>query len=201
MPLAHSSPLRWPALSPTPLPRATGPGRRRLALISLISLGALAFGCGQPKRPDGGEGLLPVGAQAPDLEGINKDGKSLRLGASSDKFKVVYFYPRDGTPGCTKEACAFRDAYAKLDAAGVLVFGVSKDSRASHAAFAKEHSLPFYLTADESGAVLKAYGVGSTLGMASRVTFLVGRDNRVLKVFPNVDPAVHVDEVLAALPK
>jgi thioredoxin-dependent peroxiredoxin len=83
----------------------------------------------------------------------------------------------------------------------VVVFGVSKDSEASHDEFAKKHSLPFYLAADESGAVVKAYGVGSTLGMASRVTFLVGRDNRVLKVFPSVDPAVHVDEVLAAIPK
>ena len=67
--------------------------------------------------------------------------------------------------------------------------------------FAKKHALPFYLTADESGTVVKAYGVGSTLGMASRVTFVVGRDNKIVKVFPDVDPAIHADEVLAAAPK
>lgn len=170
-------------------------------LAGLVVAVTLASGCSEPKRPDGGEGLLPVGAQAPDLEGKNAEGQRLRLSAVGDKVKIVYFYPKDETPGCTKEACAFRDAYAKLNGANVVVFGVSKDSEASHDAFAKKHALPFYLTADEEGTVVKAYGVGSTLGMASRVTFLVGRDNRVLKVFPSVDPAVHVDEVLAAIPK
>ncbi len=181
--------------------RRSSPGVVAALGLAVTLAGAVGAGCSEPKRPDGGEGLLPVGAQAPDLEGKNPEGRRLRLSAAGDKIKVVYFYPKDETPGCTKEACAFRDAYAKLDGAGVVVFGVSKDSEASHDAFAKKHSLPFYLAADESGAVVKAYGVGSTLGMASRVTFLVGRDNRVLKVFPSVDPAVHVDEVLAAVPK
>ncbi len=169
--------------------------------ISFALSALLVTGCGNVKRPDGGEGLLPVGASAPDLEGKNKDGTALKLSAAAGKVKVVYFYPKDDTPGCTKEACAFRDAFAKYEAAGIVVFGVSKDSEASHDTFAKKHSLPFYLTADESGSVVKAYGVGSTLGMASRVTFVVGRDNKIVKVFPDVDPAIHADEVLAAAPK
>jgi len=172
---------------------------RSLLLSVFVSVSLV--GCGPVKRPDGGEGLLPVGASAPDLEGKNKDGKTLKLSAAGDKVKVVYFYPKDDTPGCTKEACAFRDSYAKYEAAGVVVFGVSKDSQESHDTFAKKHALPFYLTADESGTVVKAYGVGSTLGMASRVTFVVGRDNKIVKVFPDVDPAIHADEVLAAAPK
>ncbi len=183
---------------------ASAPLTSMAKLTAFAALGVLAVasvGCGQVKRPDGGEGLLPVGASAPDVEGKNKDGQVLKLSAASDKVKVVYFYPKDDTPGCTKEACAFRDAYQKLDTAGVVVFGVSKDSQESHDAFAKKHSLPFYLSADESGSVVKAYGVGSTLGMASRVTFVVGKDNKIVKVFPDVDPAVHVDEVIAAIPK
>lgn len=172
----------------------------KLFVVAAVATTLLA-GCGEVKRPDGGEGLLPVGAPAPDLEGKTRDGKTLRLSTATDKVKVVYFYPKDDTPGCTKEACAFRDSFAKYEQAGIVVFGVSKDSQESHEAFAKKHELPFYLTADETGAIVKAYGVGTTLGMPSRVTFVVGRDGKIAKVFPNVDPAVHADEVLAAAPK
>ncbi len=177
------------------------PGVSAIATAAVLLCGYGLSGCGTVKRPDGGQGLLPVGASAPDLEGRTSDGKTLRLSAAPDKIKLVYFYPKDDTPGCTKEACAFRDAYAKYAAANVVIFGVSGDSQESHDAFAKKHKLPFYLTADESGSILKAYGVGSTLGMASRVSFLVSKDNKVLKVFPEVDPAIHADEVLAAVPR
>lgn len=166
--------------------------------VGTVVIATVLVACGPVKRPDGGEGLLPVGASAPNVEGRTKDGKTLSLTGAGDKVKVVYFYPKDDTPGCTKEACAFRDSFAKYEQAGVVVFGVSKDSQASHDAFAKKHELPFYLTADESGSIVKAYGVGTTLGMASRVTFVVGRDNKIIKVFPDVDPAIHADEVLAA---
>ncbi len=167
---------------------------RRLAPLLL----SLVAGCVHPVRPDGGTGLLPVGSPAPDLAGTTSDGKSIRLSAVRGHPAVVYFYPKDETPGCTREACAFRDAFAKYDALSIPIFGVSRDSEDSHRSFRTHHDLPFPLVADEEGTVARAYGVSSMLGMASRVTFLVGADGRVRRVWPDVDPAVHAEQVLAA---
>ncbi|HEX4355145.1 MAG TPA: peroxiredoxin, partial [Polyangiales bacterium] len=103
------------------------------------------------------------------------------------------------TPGCTKEACAFRDTFAKFSARGITIFGVSRDNEASHEEFRKKYELPFPLVADESGAVQKAYGVPSRLpGIAARVSFLIDGQGHVAKVWPDVDPALHADEVFAA---
>jgi peroxiredoxin Q/BCP len=152
------------------------------------------------KRPDGGEGVLPVGTAAPDFEGRDAAGKTVRLSEFAGKDRVVYFYPKDETPGCTKEACAFRDAFTKYTDRGVVLFGVSRDSEESHAKFREHHSLPFALVADENGSVQKAYGVPSKMGvLASRVTFLIGKDGKVEHVWENVDPGVHAAEVLAAV--
>jgi thioredoxin-dependent peroxiredoxin len=167
--------------------------------LLLVGLSLGAPSCGQVVRPDGGAGLLPVGSPAPDMTATTNDGGSLRLSAVQGHPSVVYFYPRDETPGCTKEACAFRDAFAKYETRGVAIFGVSRDSEASHRSFRLEHKLPFPLVADEAGTVARAYGVSSTLGMASRVTFLVGADGRIARVWPDVDPGVHADQVLAAV--
>jgi peroxiredoxin Q/BCP len=161
------------------------------ALLSLVA-------CGEVKRPDGGVGLLPVGAVAPDVQGTDASGKTVHLSDARGGRAVVYFYPKDGTPGCTTEACAFRDSWKRYEAAHVLLFGVSSDSAESHVDFAKHHSLPFPLVADNDGTIAKAYGVKSTLGLDSRVSFLVGPDGKIEKVWPRVDPAVHADEVLAA---
>ncbi|MGA7118738.1 MAG: peroxiredoxin [Polyangiaceae bacterium] len=169
-------------------------GLRRVAPL-LLSLFA---GCLHPVRPDGGTGLLPVGALAPDIVGTSREGKPVRLSSVRGHAAVVYFYPKDETPGCTREACAFRDAFAKYEALAVTIFGVSRDSEDSHREFRKNHELPFPLVADEDGTVARAYGVSSTLGMASRVTFLVGADGRILRVWPDVDPGVHAEQVLAA---
>ena len=165
----------------------------------LLGLSIAAASCARTARPDGGSGLLPVGAPASDVTGTTTDGKSIRLSAVRGHPAVVYFYPKDETPGCTREACAFRDAFTKYVTHNVTIFGVSRDSEESHREFRKKHSLPFPLVADEDGKVAEAYGVSSTLGMASRVTFLVGSDGRVVRVWPNVDPGVHADEVLAAV--
>lgn len=159
---------------------------------------ALFAGCkGAPvKRPDGGAGLLPVGALAPDVRAKDASGREVTLSGARGHAAVVYFYPRDGTPGCTKEACAFRDAWDRYVAAGVVVLGVSRDSEESHRAFMAEHRLPFALASDESGALERAYGVPSTLGLTRRVTFLVSGDGRVAQVWPDVDPGVHASDVL-----
>jgi peroxiredoxin Q/BCP len=166
--------------------------------MTILGLTLLAT-CMPASRPDGGRGLLPVGAVAPDVTGITPDGRAAALSAVRGHAAVVYFYPRDETPGCTREACAFRDAFAKYEARHVTIFGVSRDSEASHEQFRAKHALPFPLVADEDGAVSRAYGVSSMLGMDSRVTFLVGRDGRIARVWPDVDPGVHAQQVLAAV--
>jgi thioredoxin-dependent peroxiredoxin len=164
----------------------------------LGALLALCGACGPIVRPDGGRGLLPVGAMAPEVVGEAPDGSVTRLSAVRGHSAIVYFYPKDGTPGCTKEACAFRDAFSRYERLRVTIFGVSRDSSEIHAEFRKNHDLPFSMVSDENGAIANAYGVSSTLGMASRVTFLIGGDGRVARVWPDVDPGVHAEEVLAA---
>lgn len=164
----------------------------------VLASGCAAVACGSVRRPDGGTGLLPIGALAPDVSGRDASGKVIHLAEVRGQRAVVYFYPKDETPGCTKEACAFRDAAARYAAAHVTVFGVSRDSQDSHDEFAKHHQLPFPLVADPDGSLARAYGVGATLGMDARVSFLVGADGKVERVWPDVDPAVHADDVLAA---
>jgi len=167
----------------------------------LFTLAAAIVACNGPvKRPDGGEGLLPIGAAAPDFQATTKVGDPIKLSAmlASHEPVIVYFYPKDETPGCTKEACGFRDAWAKFEAKHVGLVGVSRDTEKSHREFVKNHDLPFPLAADEDGAIAKSYGVKSTLGMSERVSFLVGADGKIAKVWPKVDPAVHATEVLAA---
>jgi peroxiredoxin Q/BCP len=166
----------------------------------LILSGALTLiGCGPAKRPDGGTGLLPVGSVAPDFAGQTAQGTSLRLSETQGHPSVVYFYPKDETPGCTKQACAFRDTFAKFEAAGVRVFGISRDTAEKHAKFRAHHQLPFALVADNAGTVQAAYGVPNKLpGIAARVTFLIGRDGKIARIWPNVDPVLNVTEVLHA---
>jgi thioredoxin-dependent peroxiredoxin len=167
-----------------------------------VAFAVLAFafiGCGPAKRPDGGVGLLPIGAQAPEVVGLDVGGKEVRLTTLAGKSKaVVYFYPKDGSPGCTTEACAFRDAWDKYTRAGVVVIGVSTDSAESHHAFLEKKHLPFALAADESGAVAASYGVPKRLWGESRITFLVGTDGKIAHEWPDVDPGIHADEVLQA---
>ncbi|MCK6588584.1 MAG: peroxiredoxin [Polyangiaceae bacterium] len=173
--------------------------RRALLKFAAVLAGSAvlgSLGCGAVSRPDGGEGLLPVGSTVPDLAALDQDGKERRLTAERGRPMIVFFYPKDGTPGCTKEACAFRDAWDRYKQAGIAVFGVSTDDVASHAEFAKEHKITFPLLADPEGTWTKAFGVSTTLGMASRVSFLIDANGKVAKVYPDVDPGVHADEVL-----
>ena len=170
-----------------------------IASLRLVVPAALALslgGCGATRRPDGGEGLLVAGTDAPNLSAVDQNGATHKLADEKGHPVIVYFYPKDGTPGCTKEACAFRDAWDKFKAANVQVFGVSEDDAKSHEEFAKEQKLPFPILADTSGEWMRAFGVPSRLGMASRVSFLIGADGKIAKVYPDVDPAIHADEVL-----
>ncbi|MDW8020086.1 MAG: peroxiredoxin [Chloroherpetonaceae bacterium] len=109
---------------------------------------------------------------------------------------MLFFYPKDETPGCTKEACAFRDVYAEFKAADIEVFGISVDNVASHQAFKQKQNLNFTLLADETKEVCKKYGVLGALGFAQRVTFLIGKGGVIKKIFRDVQPEVHAKEVL-----
>jgi peroxiredoxin Q/BCP len=167
----------------------------RAKTTSILASLFLLAGCGGAQAT-----LLHEGVEAPDFMAMDQTGevRSLRL-LGHDRAVVLFFYPRDGTPGCTREACAFRDAWERLQGTGALVVGVSTDDVRSHARFAEEHELPFPLLSDPDGNVLRLYGVPSRLGMAARVTFIIDREGRIARVFPDVDPAVHADEVLHAL--
>jgi thioredoxin-dependent peroxiredoxin len=169
-----------------------------LTALPTLVLSLLAGCAGPTLRPDGGQGLLPVGALAPQVVGEAADGSPVPLSACRGHAAVVYFYPKDATPGCTKEACAFRDAFEAYDARHVMIFGVSRDSQEIHQEFRAQHALPFPLVSDADGSIAQAYGVPSPLGMSSRVSFLVGPDGKIARVWPDVDPGVHAREVLAA---
>jgi thioredoxin-dependent peroxiredoxin len=169
---------------------------KRIAAFLFCVLSA----CGATQRPDGGRGLLAEGDEAPDFMAADQSGQVRHFNAlRGGHVAVLFFYPRDGTPGCTAEACAFRDAWDRLQGAGAVVIGVSTDSSEAHAHFAQEHDLQFPLLADTEGRVLRLYGVPETLGMAARVTYLIDTNGHVAHVYPDVDPAVHVDEVITAI--
>lgn len=146
---------------------------------------------------------IKVGEKAPEFEGANQKGERVSLKALLQKGPVVlYFYPKDETPGCTAEACSFRDAYEDFTAAGAEVVGVSADSVDSHQAFAAHHRLPFTLLSDESGELRKLYDVPrSFLGLLpGRVTFVIGKDGIVRHVFNSqINATKHVKEALQQL--
>ena len=149
---------------------------------------------------------IPSGVPAPNFKLPDQNGQPHELKDYLGKPVVLYFYPKDETPGCTKEACSFRDNYSQYEQAGVVVLGVSPDSVESHAKFAQNHSLPFTLLADEGHKVAEDYGVwglkknyGREYYGILRTTFLIDESGVIRKVFKNVKPAEHGPEVLAAL--
>jgi peroxiredoxin Q/BCP len=145
---------------------------------------------------------LQPGNPAPDFELVDQDLKTHRLADYVGKWVVLYFYPKDDTPGCTTEACNFRDDIFHIRERGAEVLGVSLDSAESHAAFAKKHGLPFPLLADTEGRVAEAYGALMGLGpvkFARRHTFIVGPDGKLARIWRDVDPRVHSREVIAEL--
>jgi peroxiredoxin Q/BCP len=145
------------------------------------------------------EGPLSVGALAPAVRFALHTGEQLDLASLRGKPVVIYFYPKDDTPGCTTEAEEIRDLYAQLKQSGAVVIGVSTDPPASHRAFVEKHALPFLLASDEGGKIASAFGVPLKNGRATRVSFVLGTDGRVKRAFPQVKPEGHAAELLAAL--
>lgn len=149
---------------------------------------------------------LAAGNKAPEFTLMNESGQEFRLSDYIGKTVLLYFYPKDDTPGCTKEACNFRDDYSEYDKAGVTILGISPDTSKSHAKFKAKYELPFTLLADPDHQIASAFGVwGPKKYMDKeydgilRTTFLIGPDSRIIKVFENVKPAEHSAEVLAEL--
>ncbi len=149
---------------------------------------------------------LKEGDVAPKFTVATNGGGHVSLDDFLGKNVILYFYPRDDTPGCTKEACAFRDGFAEFKQKGAVVLGVSPDPVKSHDKFVEKFKLPFTLLADEDKKIANDYGVwgeksfmGRKYMGVSRVTFLIGPDGKIRKIWPAVKPEEHADEVLAAL--
>lgn len=162
--------------------------------MMLISLSILGFG--SPAKSQ-----VKTGSKAPDFELKDQDGKSFKLFEALKKGPVVvYFYPKDDTPGCTKEACTFRDQFAEFQDAGVQVVGISGDDQASHKKFAQKYNLPFTLLSDTDNKVRKAFGVPKTMMVPGRVTYVIDQDGKVIHQFNSMTQAEqHVAEALAAI--
>jgi peroxiredoxin Q/BCP len=156
-----------------------------------------------PKVP---ELKLKPGDNAPPFTAKTNNGAQVSLADFKGQHVILYFYPRDDTPGCTKEACAFRDNYEVFRKKGAVVLGVSTDSVKSHAKFIEKYKLPFVLLADEDKKIVEAYGawgektfMGRKYQGTFRVTFLIGPDGKIKQVWPSVKPEEHAGEILAEL--
>ena len=149
---------------------------------------------------------LRPGDPAPDFRAATQDGTQISLSEFKGKNVILYFYPKDDTPGCTKEACAFRDEFSAFQKQGAVILGVSPDSAKSHQKFARKFKLPFTLVSDEDKSIVQKYGVwgekrfmGRKYLGTYRVSFLIGGDGLIKKVWPEVNPEQHAREVLEAL--
>jgi len=150
--------------------------------------------------------ILEVGVQAPDFTAQDQEGKLVSLQEYRGRKLVLYFYPKDDTPGCTKEACAFRDNFPNFNLLGIAILGVSVDSESKHKKFAEKFSLPFRLVADPDKHIVEAYGVwgqkkfmGREYMGTSRVTYLINEQGVIEKVWPKVKPDEHAEELLSYL--
>ncbi len=150
--------------------------------------------------------MLNINAAAPQFSLLDQDSHTRTLSEFAGQWIVIYFYPKDDTPGCTKEACAIADVYNDFAKLGVTVLGVSKDSPTSHKKFAEKYSLPFTLLSDESTEMIQAYGAWVEKSMygkkymgIDRITYLVNPDGQIANVYPKVDPATHALEILSDL--
>lgn len=149
---------------------------------------------------------LKPGDKAPTFSAPTNGGDTVELSDFKGRHVILFFYPKDDTPGCTKEACAFRDNYAAFQKIDAVILGISIDPVKSHDKFVKKFELPFPLISDEDKRIVEAYGVwgekqfmGRTYDGTHRVTFLIGPDGKIAQIWPKVKPAEHAEEVLAAI--
>ena len=152
--------------------------------------------------------MLEIGMKAPEFTLSDKDGNAVSLSDFAGKKIVLYFYPKDNTPGCTRQACAFAGAYEGFKAKDVVVIGISKDSVASHQKFAQKYDLPFVLLSDPELQAIQAYGVwqekklyGKVSMGVVRTTFIIDEQGNIEQVMPKVKPDTNADEILALLEK
>lgn len=157
-----------------------------------MAAGSLLFGMACSS-----DALLKVGDQAPEVALLDQEGQEQRLSNYRGQPVVVFFYPKDDTPGCTKEACAFRDVWDRYVEANIAVIGVSADDVDSHKKFMEKHELPFTLLADTEAELGKAFGLKPKLGFLPRVSFLLDKEGVIQAVYPDVDPGVHAEQVLS----
>ena len=150
--------------------------------------------------------MLEIGMKAPDFTLKDKNGNDFTLSSLLGKKVVLYFYPKDNTPGCTRQACAFAGAYKQFEAKGVEVVGISKDSVASHVKFAEKHDLPFILLSDPDRVAIEAYGVWQEKKMCGKVsmgvvrtTFIIDENGNVEKIMPKVKPDTNAADILAEI--
>lgn len=139
--------------------------------------------------------MLAVGTEAPDFTLQDQDDRAQTLSRYRGGYVLVYFYPKDDTPGCTAEACAIRDAYGDFERAGVKVFGISADTAESHKQFAEKYQLPFSLLSDPTREVIVAYGAKGE-PYNKRISYLIAPDGTIGKAYPEVDPTTHGGEIL-----
>ena len=143
---------------------------------------------------------VKVGDSAPNFDGVTADGSTLTIKHLAGKNVVLYFYPKDDTPGCTREACNFRDDLKIIRDLGAEIIGVSLDTVESHRKFAAKYNLPFPLVSDKDKRIAKAYGVLKNTGTSTnRVTFIIDKNGKIAKIFPRVDVKVHSKEIAEAL--
>ncbi len=144
---------------------------------------------------------LATGASAPDFTAKNQDGKPVTLSQFKGSPVLIYFYPKDDTPGCTKQACDLRDNYSKFTKLGAVILGVSRQDEKSHQEFKKKHHLPFDLLVDQDGSLAEKLGVKTMfgIGLHQRQSILIGPDMKVIRFYPEVDPRTHADEILKEL--
>lgn len=141
---------------------------------------------------------LSVGTDAPGFTAKDTNGNTVSLSDFAGKTVVLYFYPKDDTPGCTKQASSFRDSYANYQGKDIVVLGVSKDDEASHQKFTQKYNLPFPLLADTDGAIIQAYDVDGG-GYAKRVTYVIDGSGKIIHVDASVNTTTHASDILAAI--
>ncbi|HWL85540.1 MAG TPA: peroxiredoxin [Polyangiaceae bacterium] len=140
-------------------------------------------------------GVIAVGRPPPDFTTKAHDGTTLSLSSLKGKPVVVYFYPKDESPACTKEACSFRDSWNELRKKDVVLIGISADNEKSHQDFVQHYKLPFLLVSDPDGSIAKSFGVAFEGGMAARETVVIGADGNVKKIYRTVDVTKHATEI------